>query len=122
MIISDELLSAVLGIEASEASLEKRKMVEYINWSNNGAGQAINLYELAHLCKKWAIKQGYFIWTGYEGRVDLSPQYSSAVIGRGSFHHEVESLKLHTMFHSTEPGAIFRSCEWILKRIEDENL
>lgn len=74
----------------------------------------INIYELAHKCKEWAISKGYFIWAGHEGNINLNPQYS-AIIGKDKFYHQVEDLKLYTMFHNTEPEAIFKACELILE-------
>lgn len=65
--------------------------------------KGINIYELAYKCKEWANKQDYdnncFVTILYENIT------SRAIITEDGFG----------FYANTEPEAIFKACEWILK-------
>lgn len=74
----------------------------------------INIYELAHKCKEWAIRKG-FVLSSYpnimtcEYACDLSVVTSES----GQCRYEL------TMFKDAEPEAIFKACQWILENKEE---
>jgi len=76
---------------------------------------SINIHELAHKCKEWAVLQGYMIETcvGY---------FSSATVAIWDIENTTCATRLDTERYSkekserwTEPEAIFKACEYILK-------
>ncbi len=101
--ISKGLLDAVFGIDTIDMSLYDT-LLRY-NYLNDGYVIAnINVYELAHKCKEWALKQGWYLnaWiTVNEGA------YCDAI--------KLPSQELHSEA-DTEPEAIFKACEWILEQ------
>ena len=71
-----------------------------------------NIYELAHLCKKWAFNQ------------DERYIINSSICESGKYHAEVSIFRngLGHIFRTAatslenEPEAIFKVCEWILNQ------
>ena len=119
--ISKELLSEVLGIKVVEIYKEKGEIYRYRRYKEEIDGCHIhNIYELAHMCKEWAIKQSsnnnFFVLEISSGALTsnvycfveyrLYDEYSRN--GGKDFKYVVTDLK-------TEPEAIFKACEWILK-------
>ena len=84
-------------------------------------GQEINIYELAHKCKEWAFKKGYFVQSDfmevniypieYDGcKMKLLQCFDIVPIDCDSYtEEEIDS------FPHNEIEAIFEACEWILK-------
>lgn len=71
----------------------------------------INIYELAHRCKEWARDNEFFLRSFYDYEGAFC--YISAPV----WVDKIEIPK--TGFCSdTEPEAIFKACEWILKQVE----
>ena len=106
-IISKELLSEVLGVYVRDGWYFDCELLIYTNDKILGLDEnyhsQINIYELAHKCKEWAISKGWVL-------------------------HEVRNLKEYIIYFSgdfrepsndfradTEHEAIFQACEWILK-------
>ena len=73
--------------------------------------KGINIYELAHKCKEWAYSQGYIISSG------LTPVLGVNKDGWAEVFSSSTPLdgKLHTFKQLSEPEAVFKACEWILK-------
>ena len=62
----------------------------------------INIYELAHKCKEWAWEENRTnIWSSLDGE-----NYCIA---------RINSLEKKEFYSPTEPEAIFKACECILK-------
>ena len=63
--ISKELLSEVLGFTSGNVFVKevetRNNDIEYL--CNVGGWTLLNIYELAHKCKEWARKKGFFIRT-----------------------------------------------------------
>lgn len=107
--ISTELLSEVLGIDVAKIiensdrniSIYERDF-KYPMSYNASAYLTINIHELAHKCKEWAHKLGFMVQSyqyNTKARVDL-----------------LKSCDIDEIFiEETEPEAIFKACEWILK-------
>ena len=105
--ITNELLSAVLK--------EKRVILDYeisnskteihyghIDIEEDGF---INIYELAHKCKEWALKHHYKVISKPDNVPGLWEAYVN--LSLTSKHGEVAA---------TEPEAIFQVCQWILDK------
>lgn len=73
----------------------------------------INIYQLAHKCKEWALSKGYILMS--------SPRTSSSFATcefckNGKCDYEDD---LWNDFRAdTEPEAIFKACQWILNNKE----
>ena len=109
--INEKLLSEVLGIEATESTLEKRNMVEYLDWSNNGCGSAINTHELAFdKCVEGIFKQGYDARMFRAMNIYHVRLWGKGVVDRRFYSNPDDKY-----------DAVFQACEWILKQIEKSN-
>ena len=120
-IISKELLSEVLGVYVRNGWYFDCELLIYtydkiLGLDENYHSQ-INIYELAHKCKEWASSYGYDL---FSHRFDANASYAYLDLGMknvipsnnkyifiGSYIQEFES--------NTEPEAIFKACQWILK-------
>lgn len=76
----------------------------------------INIYELAHKCKEWALSEGYIIEVGVHPTIkkDRSDRdyFYKITTDRG----QILVSKFDEII-KTEPEAIFLACEWILKEM-----
>lgn len=106
--ISKELFETVIGFRVIEFEAhyndilfcpESHPRYRHPNWRPDLI--AIDIYELAHKCKEWALKQGYDIYSSVNG-------IAETYLSDGNF----ESLGANIA--DTEPEAIFKACQWIL--------
>jgi len=98
--ISEELLNDVLELDLIVHDI---KIVNNtLFYTTENYTNKINIYELAHKCKEWALDKGYII-ESYTFFDDRSENKGYARIGKYRF-----PLK-------TEVEAIFKACQWILK-------
>jgi len=111
VLLSKELLSAVLNTDASQISLHKN-MCEYYH-DNGNIFEGINIYELMHLMKEWAIKHNY--------RINSTTYYhknSDIVVGNSNVEKRIgkEFYSSHSnQGNYSEFEAVTKACEWILK-------
>jgi len=102
--ISKELLSEVLGCDYCSLKYSSTTIhYEYefdVMWSKamqkNKA--KINIYELAHKCKEWALTEGFIIYSSCKS---------------ASIYKDLEYL-YGASNEPTEPEAVFKACQWIL--------
>ncbi len=103
--ISKELLSEVLGIEGMLEIIISGKEVDfhYGDINTSTIMDTINIYELAHKCKEWALKQGYEI-------VELSHNIEV-------YKHSFEVYSTNNIKHKIpyDLKRFFKACEWILE-------
>ena len=105
-IISKELLSEVLGVYVRDGWYFDCELLLYTHDKILGLDEnyhsQINIYELAHKCKEWAHSRNFMIQSylyNTKARADL-----------------LSSCDVDEKFQAdTEPEAVFRACEWILK-------
>lgn len=127
--ISKELLSAVFNIDVVRIVEDKHRRTicvyerdsKYPCSYNASAYIEINIHELAHKCKEWAFKKGYFVQSDflevniypieYDGfKMKLVQCFDIVPIDCDSYtEEEIDS------FPHNETEAIFKACEWILK-------
>ena len=107
--ISKELLSEVLEENFSSNKIEfeqsrgvdsSRMVID--NW------RTINIYELAHKCKEWAFKNGYYL-TIYNDAIDVVLQSNCKVL---------ENVTNDTFMY--DPNLVFKGCQWILDNKESK--
>ena len=88
----------------------------------------INLYELAYKCKEWALSKHKFLVSGISRsaltdllhRADAwycSIGYKVCACAEG--YRSVYSGCEHSETANTEPEAIFKACEWILRQVKE---
>ena len=118
--ISKELLSSVLGLTVVKG-LELEGIVLWYNGIVNINNQPpyakelnINIYELAHKCKEWAVNlsPNKHALSSYPRWGDIR-NYKKT---NGSYYicqHLVSGAQFEA---ETEPEAIFKACQWILDK------
>ena len=102
-----ELLSEVLGLCCGVKSIRNSEVVYWFNCIGEVRESSINIYELAHKCKEWAvIRQFYNVaslldYTGYTCIIRQDP---------------MTFLNTELRFRAgTEPEAIFKACQYIME-------
>lgn len=125
-IISKELLGEVLGFKnrkTSSIEIEiKGSVVGYNSYNKDGTDyistKTINIHELAHKCKEWAIKKGFDILSGGME----SDEYSCYLDSdddkcRHKYKLDIYDCISDTLsyYAQTEHEAIFKACQWILE-------
>ena len=117
--ISKELLSAVLEIRTIVMNpiLEPMNKIGYLVYGSQNTPQEvrnnhkqINIYELAHLCKEWAISKGFITHS-----VRNLKEY--VVYLSGDFREPSDDFRCNS-----EPEAIFKACQWILDNVKTNSL
>lgn len=129
--ISKELLSDVLCIDLSN----KNNMLNPIPvgkecgsatifyWLEDEdrlhSGSSINIHELAHKCKKWAVEQDY----GYIINSCIKYTFGYAQVEwyeknhkdkHGTYREHTFKSEWFKATNNSEPEAIFKACQWIL--------
>ena len=110
--ITKEVLSEVLGYIPERITFNRREVIwlegiEYKSYDINQTGTrrvSMNIYELAHKCKKWAYIQGYSIVSCYQGN------------GHASITNIHDDYEFEEFSGKIEPEAIFKACEWVLRQ------
>lgn len=115
--ISKELLSEVLDKDYDDRFVDWFQIEDdnylrtYYDCGNydelgrpTGLSLEINIYELTHKCKEWALTKGYILesWTTKPAHSGVEAYCKSSNIDRFPFQAD------------TEPEAVFRACEYIL--------
>ena len=116
--ISKELLNKVLNIEIVSYQMKQKNILAYEynkvsknQWSGKTfCNRSINIYELAHKCKEWALSKGYIINSG----ATTSNDWSSTIYKVIKENPYIKELS-HT-WEQSEPEAIFKACQWILDK------
>ena len=111
---SKELISEVLSKEVEEE--ERFIDSNSLTYVNSGVYEDINIYELAHKCKEWALSEGYIIEVGVHPTIkkDRSDKdyFYKITTDRGQ-----RIISKFDEIIKTEPEAIFKACELILKEM-----
>ena len=118
--ISKELLSEVLKMEVVKHSLlnksNKSFNVTYMQSEDSlkANWMPVNVYEFAFKCKDWAFSKGYIVSSGLTPVLGVNKDGWAEVFS-SSFPLDG---KLRTFKQLSEPEAVFKACEWILKEQE----
>ena len=118
--ISKELLSKVLKSE-----LYNNKVLQFNFTSNKNIiwirtemanDFEINIYELAHKCKKYAINKSFIVETSYE---DIIEPFGEYCICRVYFDGDkfYDNYSEHQDYQ-TEPEAIFKATSYIMEQLK----
>ena len=104
--ISRELIKAVLEKETETLSKDFNFTIneDYIEFSDDGEMQfEYCIYKFAFMCKEWALKQGYFIYSTNE--LSFIKTFS------------LETIETFSNGKDTEIECILKACEWILNKV-----
>ena len=103
--ISTELLGEVVIGSYPQDDRVPDLIRNEIQWFNSvdWEYQRLNMYELTHKCKEWALENGYELYSSSIGICDI-------------FNNDFENKGAHIA--GTEPEAIFKACQWILDNKE----
>ena len=119
--ISKELLSEVLGVYVRDGWYFDCELLIYTYDKISGLDEnyhaEINIYELAHKCKEWAYKKEYALTPmndfgfGNKDTDNFKSYWTSCYINL----RPSNGTHLYCVEMTSEPEAIFKACEWILK-------
>ena len=120
--ISKELLNKVLNIEIVSYQMKQKNILAYEynkvsknQWSGKTfCNRSINIYELAHKCKEWAVNlsPNKHAFSSYSRWGDLRNYKKN-----NGFYYICQHLVSGAQFEAeTEPEAIFKACQWILDK------
>ena len=120
--ISKELLSEAL--DARIDNFTAHDGVIYINRASvldayaipkyGNFEKKVNIYELAHKCKEWATKHKYMVSSLF--RMDRNEiRWAESNAWKASMG-EIAAKRFKA---NTEPEAVFKACEYILKEIDN---
>ena len=105
--INKELLSEVLGLCCGVKSIRNSEVIYWFNCIGEVRESSINIYELAHKCKEWAIIRQFYnvaslsYYTGHTCIIRQDP---------------MTFLNTELIFRAgTEPEAIFKACQYIME-------
>lgn len=113
--ISKELLSEVLNKNILSYEFDMYGNIDYK--VINDYGSNINIYELAHKCKEWALEKNLTLFSGNINNQDNN--YESEWSYDCQIFSHKEGIELFYIKSLTEPDAIFKACQWILDSKED---
>lgn len=119
---SKELLSEVLNRRKPIGKI--KQVANKIRWYENLDGECsdymdINIYELAHKCKEWALNQSFCLMSCMHDNGKYNSNYYICEILTPNFGGSSLFNILHkTTDGTTEPEVIFKACEWILEQKE----
>ena len=128
--ISKELLSKVLDNEVPyqvkvHKIIIKNNSLNYFYNSKDSRGglfeanEYINIYELAHKCKEWALDNRWMICTM---PMLTEKKWGNTSVRLSHFYSAGKDRYLDGIYHNgrieanTETEAIFRACQWILDK------
>ena len=110
--ISKELLSEVLNIpRLTVLKIQENNLEFELNRDYPVEPESINIYELANMCKEWAILNSEYqlhgsIFKPYEGSVAFAYDVHTRTGGYSQYYIESD----------TEHEAVFKACQWILEQ------
>ena len=107
--ISQDLLTEVLNIDCYEVGVSRNTLTYQLV---KGCKSEINIYELAHKCKEWAMSKGFIVLTYGEAYYNVDVHYHSnkSKFGNLAFSETAKE----------EPEAMFKGCQFILNQIKDK--
>ena len=120
--ISKELFKEVLGNDYNPRFYEWAEVVDnnfctYYDCGNydsqgrpTGLGYEINIYELANICKKWADKNNFLVYST-SGDNSSAESYVSSLFDLAGTNNKYFRA-------DSEPEAIFLACKWVLDNKE----
>jgi hypothetical protein len=115
--ISQELLSKIITVDCYEIGIS-RNMLKY--QLVEGCRTEINIYELIHKCKEWAISKDYSLLSGFDKETNMPTCFIN--LGYGITECNMDVWWDEEFTASTEEEAIIMACEYILKMIDKKLL
>jgi len=111
---SRELFSAVLGYEVKVTFINREIDYNKHLWYKLRCGdtESINIYELMHMMKKWAVTKGYAI----QSEAPWNEEYRNGFIRQGIAELRTFTLIVDIFNANTEHEAVTKACEWILEQ------
>ena len=98
--ISKELLSAVLNCDITSVNIDS----QFKNYIIVNKHRTMNIYELAHECKKWAWSEGY-------GLEELAFGVELYELIEGNVSNILKGFEKSKPYNV---NLIFQACQWIL--------
>lgn len=123
--ITKELLSNVLDKEIVNVAdqLDEYNMLYWDEQNTDYLKCRLNVYELVHKCKEWAMSKGFIILT-YIHEMAGAKREGESYYNVDVDYHSNKSKFGNLAFSDTakeEPEAIFKGCQFILNQIKEQN-
>ena len=132
--ISKELLSKVLEnevpyqVKVHKIIIKNNSLNYFYNSKDSGGGlfeanEYINIYELAHKCKEWALDNRWIISTM---PMLTEKKWRNRSVRLSHFYSAGKDMYLDGISHNgrieadTETEAIFKACDYILKELSNK--
>lgn len=122
--ISEELLSAVLGELVVENGDVAYYVTDYVDdmhcvWYRNANGRyrVINIYELAHKCKEWLLRNNYVVSSGLAKAPDGSVEFDCLIEHFDTYYAHNSGDCYKQFLATSEPEAVFKACEWVYQQL-----
>jgi len=104
--ISPKLAKAVLGGEYKKLTISDYEVIAC----------HINIHELAHKCKEWALTHNTSITSTFRHTCGFAwVEYTVNYDGYDRFGYVRQHTYTEQLQAATEPEAIFAACDWILE-------
>jgi len=131
MNISPELLSEVLGKKVYRTKMYGSNYIDvhYDQERYMPVFDRINIYEIAHKCKEWAFNKNKFLSSGISKYAPTDKKNRMKAyycrVGYKVYACHTGTVQInngceYTSLGNSEPEAIFKACEWILKQKENK--
>ena len=111
MNLSRELLSAVLAVHTPDMIATEGNVITLVYTSEFNCTYEYNIHELAHKCKEWAVYKGYYLDSGFVS--NKATPMATIYNPDGKENSKEDEIYFES---NTEPEAIFKACEWLLKQ------
>ena len=134
LVTEKDLLCEVLNLTINDVLTDKDSMYEYFDVEHEDSGsyiiarlnigyKSINIYELAHKCKEWAWKNEFLIRSRSTFGSGFEFGYCEIEHIHDGWTDEFFTKKLLNKYENsiTEPEAILKACQWILKNKRNNN-
>lgn len=112
---SKELLSLIFGEEILLVDFKNGS----IAWVAKISSGDINIYELIHKCKAWALKNNYSLLSGFDKETNFQTCFIN--LGYQSTECSLDVWWDQEFTADTEAEAVFKACQYIMDIKGKEN-
>jgi hypothetical protein len=109
--LSEKILSEILGIEIQDMTVVS-ETVSYVKLGDYDAWEHIDIYNLTNKAKEWAKDKNYNLFSGIRIKSDAICEV---------FYRWSETDEQWDFTAATEYDAIFKACDFIIKRMDLDN-
>jgi len=114
-VLDEDILQVVTDSGVIESNLKRGLSVFDIAYRVYTTWNYINIHELAHKCKEWALTRGVIVTVSVKAyKPDLSTVIYFAELSTFSVTNKGSIYDKEVFSDNSETEAIFKACQWIL--------